>query len=59
MLSLAQINSKNFRKDCSNLNIKETIEEVMLIQKHKADAYEINMEANYVNFQDSMLVFTD
>jgi len=31
MLSLAQINSRKFRKDCSNMNIKETIDEVMMI----------------------------
>jgi hypothetical protein len=31
MLSLAQIDSQKFRKDCSMFNIKKSIEEVMKI----------------------------
>ena len=31
LLDFAQINSGNFRTDCRNINIKDTIEEVMLV----------------------------
>jgi len=52
MLSLAQINSDKFRKDCCNFNIKQTVEEVMKIQKHKADTMQISVVAEFVSFDD-------
>ena len=50
LLDFAQINSGNFRQDCRIVNIKETIEEVMLVQKIKAEMSGIQLTAKFVNF---------
>ena len=50
MLSLAQINSSKFRKDCSNIDIRKSIQEIIMIQKHKAETMGIDIHAEYLNF---------
>jgi len=37
MLSLTQINSNNFRKNISNFDIRNAVQEIMQIQQEKAD----------------------
>ena len=37
ILDFAQINSGKFRKDCRNINVKSSIEDVMLIMENKAE----------------------
>jgi len=37
LLSVSQINNQKFRKDFSVFDVEQAIEEVMLIQKEKAD----------------------
>ena len=37
ILDFAQINAGRFRRDCHNMDIKQTIEEVMLIMQNKAE----------------------
>ena len=61
MLSLAQIDSNKFRKDCSVFNIKNSIEEVMMIQQHKAVAMGINLKLilNNLSTVEKQLICTD
>jgi len=59
MLSLAQINSKKFRKDNSNINLKDTIEEVMMIQAYKAESFKIDMQTQFIGFPEKPIVCTD
>jgi len=37
MLDFAQLKAGKFRKDCSNFNVKDSIEEIMSIQQYKAE----------------------
>ena len=59
MLSLAQINSNKFRKNTSIFNIKDTVEEVVSIQKEKMDARDITLTTKYVGFSGNYLICTD
>lgn len=61
MLSLAQIDSEKFRKDCSIFNIKKSIEEVMMIQQHKVLAMGINLKLvlNNLDTLNKRLICTD
>jgi signal transduction histidine kinase len=59
MLSLAQINSNKFRKNCTVVNIKKVVEEVVHIQKDKADHKEIKFSVKYVGFKNNYFVCTD
>jgi len=37
ILDFAQIKSGKFRKDCTNFDLKEAIEEILMVQQYKAD----------------------
>jgi hypothetical protein len=50
MLDFAQMRSGKFRKDCSNFNIKESINEVVNVQKLKADFCSISLSFVMKNF---------
>ena len=47
MLLLAQISEGKFRKECSNFDIRDAVKEIMLIQKEKADAKNINFTCEF------------
>ena len=50
LLDYAQINGGLFRQDCQNINIKDSIEEVMLVQKFKAESLGIHLQSKLVGF---------
>ena len=59
MLSLAQINNDKFRKEICSVDIRESINEIMLIQNHKADSLSIKLHSSFLNFNSSYVVSTD
>ena len=50
ILDLAQIKQGKFRKDCSNFNICEAVEEVILVQQMKAEHSGIDLRHQMINF---------
>ena len=58
MLSLSQINSDKFRKNCSNIDIRKTVNEIIAIQQEKADFNSIKIKTEF-DFDDKYLVCTD
>ena len=58
LLSLSQINEGKFRKDLSNFDIRVAINEIMSIQKMKADLLRIKFTSKFVGFS-SHLICTD
>ena len=58
MISFAQINSDNFRKNCRNIDIRDSIEEIIMIQRHKAEFNRISLTCEFSGFE-SYLVCTD
>mgnify|MGYP006107558917 CR=1 FL=1 len=50
ILDFSQLRAGKFRKDCGNFNIKESIEEVIMIQQYKADQTGVEMEFKLENF---------
>ena len=58
MISFAQINSNNFRKNSRNIDIKKSIEEIIMIQRHKAEFNKISLTCEFSGFE-SYLVCTD
>jgi hypothetical protein len=50
MLDFAQMRSDKFRKDVCNFNIKEAINEIINVQKLKADFCAINLDFIMKNF---------
>jgi signal transduction histidine kinase len=58
LLDYAQIKSGTFRKNPCEFNIKEAVEEVMLIQKRKAADNNIEFHASYEGF-DSLNINSD
>ena len=59
LLSLSQIEKGTFRKTVSRFNVREAIEEVMTIQRDKAESKNITMELQLVGFEESGDVVTD
>ena len=53
LLDYSQIKVGNFRKNISEFNIKEAIDDVMSIQKDQAKAKNVDLTVNYVNILDS------
>lgn len=52
MLVLSQIKEGKFRKECSNFDIREAVEEIMSIQKQKADTKFIAFTCEFHGFED-------
>lgn len=50
ILDFSQLKSGKFRKDNSNFNIKEAVEEIVQIQKEKAEFCGINLFYDLENF---------
>ena len=50
LLDLGQLRSGKFRKDISNFNIKEAINEIMSIQSYKAEFLGIKLTLDMHNF---------
>lgn len=50
LLCLSQIEKGTFRKNISRFNLEEAVEEILYIQKEKADFKEINVEVIYIGF---------
>ena len=53
LIDYSQIKSGYFRKTLESFNIRETIEEVMNIQRKQAEAKKIKLEVEYVGFGNS------
>ena len=49
LLDFAQLNAGKFRKSIQEFNLKEAIEEVVSIQKDKANLMGITLDSQYVN----------
>ena len=52
ILDLAMINNGKFRKNCTNFNVQAAIEEIIQIQKHKADNLGIELVSEMEGFLD-------
>jgi hypothetical protein len=59
MLSLAQLNTKKFRKNVTNIDIRSTVEDIMKVQMQKAETIGIDLKASFKGFDDQFLVATD
>lgn len=59
MLSLAQLNSKKFRKNVTNIDIRSTVEDIMKVQMQKAETIGVGLRASFKGFDDQFLVATD
>jgi signal transduction histidine kinase len=59
MLSLAQINEQKFRKNLSIFDIQKSIEEVMLITKHRAEYSGLKTKLIFKGFENKQMVCTD
>ena len=59
MLSLAQLESSKFRKTISVFDIRESVHEVMDIQREKADFNKISFTVQFLNFFEKYLVSAD
>ncbi len=51
ILDFAQLRSSKFRKSTKCFDIKESIDEVLNIQKYKAEQMGISMKSEFHNFQ--------
>lgn len=52
ILSLSQINQKKLRKNISRFDLQDTINEVIQVQEHKANALGIKIETEFINFKE-------
>jgi signal transduction histidine kinase len=59
MLTLAQLDSKKFRKNLSNFNLKKIVQEVIKIQEEKLIANNITILTEFQGFLNNQLVCTD
>ena len=59
MLTFAQISKGKFRKNCGRFDIREAVEEILLIQREKAEFMEINLKAVYIGFKGNFFINTD
>jgi signal transduction histidine kinase len=59
ILDFSQIKSEKFRKESSQFNIKEAIEEILMVQKYKADQNCIEVGMELVGFESSLIVCSD
>jgi signal transduction histidine kinase len=50
ILDFAQLKSEKFRKDMHNFNVKDSIQEIMLVQQYKAEQKGIDMILKMENF---------
>lgn len=50
ILDFSQLRSGKFRKDIANFNIKEAVEEIVQIQREKAEFCGINLSFTLENF---------
>ena len=53
LLDYAQIKAGKFRKNIEKFDIREAIENVMSIQKQKAESLKIQFFPTFYNFQES------
>ena len=58
-MSMSQIDSKKFQKNCKTIDIRKTIEEVVSIQQAKVNFNQIKLSLVFEGFNDSYLVCTD
>ena len=58
MISLSQIESDKFRKNCGNMDVQKSVNYIMAIQQTKADFNNISLNAKFINF-DNYMVCTD
>lgn len=58
-LDYAQIKEGKFRKQVKAFNIRETIENVMCIQRKKAEDTGLNFFATFLNIEEGQLVMAD
>ena len=60
ILAMARINSNKFRKNCSNIDTKMAINEVMSLQAQKANFNGLQLSAEFHGFpEDNFLICTD
>ena len=59
IISLAQIESNNFRINISTFDIREAVTEIMELQKNHAEFNSINFIKKFVGFQGEYLLNTD
>ena len=52
ILDFSQLRAGKFRKDCGNFNIKDSIEEIIMIQQYKADQTGVKIEFDLSNFPE-------
>ena len=50
ILDFGQIKAGKFRKCCSNFNIKEATQEIVLILQYKAEMMGVSLKSYYMNF---------
>mmetsp|Transcript_26458 Transcript_26458/g.40393 ORF Transcript_26458/g.40393 Transcript_26458/m.40393 type:complete len:114 (-) Transcript_26458:793-1134(-) len=53
LLDFAQIKSGNFRKNIKSFNIRETVDNVMCIQRRKAEQQKIELKATFTNIREA------
>lgn len=52
LLDFSQLRAGKFRKDCGNFDIKESIEEIIMIQEYKADQNGVQILFELENFPE-------
>ena len=57
ILDLSQMKQGKFRKDNHNFDLREIVNEVMLIQMYQANAKRIKLEAEFVGFANDKKSF--
>ena len=57
ILDFSQLKSGKFRKDTSNFNIKDAVDEIVQIQKEKAEFCGINLFYDLENFPTKTSLF--
>ena len=50
ILDFGQLKAGKFRKDCLNFNLRESIEEIILILQYKAEMYGISFDLKFSGF---------
>jgi signal transduction histidine kinase len=59
MLSLAQLNTKKFRKEISSFDVKSTIHEIMMIQRDSAAYRGVKITLGLAGFGENKKIWTD
>mmetsp|Transcript_17579 Transcript_17579/g.27172 ORF Transcript_17579/g.27172 Transcript_17579/m.27172 type:complete len:96 (-) Transcript_17579:1061-1348(-) len=59
LLDFAQIKAKKFRKNITEFNIREAIEDIVAIQSKKAEDSNLRLFTNFTNIAETPLEATD